>query len=59
LNVGQVDTLGAPERIRKGMGQYPVLAVILTRLAVSRHDQGRGIGFGLLVLVLSLSTPVR
>lgn len=48
LTVGQIDTLNAPERIRKGMGNYPVPVVILARLAVSRHDQGRGIGFGLL-----------
>ncbi len=48
LTVGQVDTPGAPERIRKGMGQYPIPVVILTRLAVSVHDQGRGIGRGML-----------
>jgi len=48
LTVGQVDTLEAPERIRKGMGQYPVPVVILARLAVSLQDQGRGIGFGML-----------
>jgi GNAT superfamily N-acetyltransferase len=48
LTVGQVDTLDAPERIRKGMGQFPVPVVILARLAVSRQDQGRGMGFGLL-----------
>jgi len=48
LTVGQVDTLDAPERIRKGMGQYPVPVVILARLAISRQDQGRGMGFGLL-----------
>lgn len=48
LTVGQVDTIEAPERIRKGMGQYPVPVVILARLAVSQQDQGRGIGFGLL-----------
>ena len=48
LTVGQVDTLDAPERIRKGMGQYPLPVVILARLAVSRQDQGRGMGFGLL-----------
>lgn len=48
LTVGQVDTLEAPERIRKGMGQYPVPVVILARLAVSLRDQGRGIGFGML-----------
>lgn len=48
LTVGQIDTLDAPERIRKGMGQYPVPVVILARLAVSAQDQGRGIGFGML-----------
>ncbi|NMF87668.1 GNAT family N-acetyltransferase [Aromatoleum petrolei] len=48
LTVGQIDTLDAPERIRKGMGQYPLPVVILARLAVSARDQGRGIGFGLL-----------
>ena len=48
LTVGQVDTLEAPERIRKGMGQYPVPVVILARLAVSTQDQGCGIGFGML-----------
>lgn len=48
LTVGQVDTLDAPDRVRKGMGQYPVPVVILARLAVARSDQGRGIGFGML-----------
>jgi GNAT superfamily N-acetyltransferase len=48
MTVGQIDTLDAPERIRKGMGQYPIPVVILARLAVSLQDQGRGIGVGLL-----------
>ena len=48
LTVGQVDTLEAPARIRKGMGQYPVPVVILARLAVSREHQGSGIGVGML-----------
>ena len=48
LTVGQIDTLDAPDRIRKGMGQYPVPVVILARLAVPTPDKGRGIGFGLL-----------
>lgn len=48
LTVGQVDTLDAPERIRKGMGQYPIPVVILARLAVSRSHQGQGIGRGML-----------
>lgn len=48
LTVGQVDTVDAPERIRKGMGQYPIPVVILARLAVDRRDQGRAVGIGLL-----------
>ena len=48
LTVGQIDTLDAPQRIRKGMGQYPIPVVILARLAVCTRDQGRGIGYGLL-----------
>lgn len=48
LTVGQVDTMDAPERVRKGMGQYPLHVVILARLAVCTQDHGRGIGFGLL-----------
>lgn len=48
LTVGQVDTLEAPEPIRKGMGRYPVPVVILARLAVSREYHGRGIGVGML-----------
>lgn len=48
LTVGQIDTLDAPERMRKGMGQYPIPVVILARLAVSLQDQRRGIGIGLL-----------
>ena len=48
LTVGQVDTLEAPERARKGMGQYPVPVVILARLAVAQQAQGRGIGVGML-----------
>ena len=48
LTVGQIDALDAPERIRKGMGSYPVPMVILARLAVSIRDQGKGIGLGML-----------
>ena len=48
LIVGQIDALDAPERIRKGMGQYPIPVVILARLAIGVQDQGRGIGVGLL-----------
>jgi len=48
LTVGQVDTLEAPERMRQGMGQYPLPVVILARMAVSARNQGRGIGLGML-----------
>ncbi|OQX18721.1 MAG: GNAT family N-acetyltransferase [Desulfobulbaceae bacterium A2] len=49
LTVGQVETLSAPERIRKGMATgYPIPVVILARLAVHLHFQGRGVGRGLL-----------
>lgn len=48
LTVGQIDTLEATERARRGMGRYPVPVVILARMAVARADQGRGIGAGML-----------
>ena len=48
LVVGQVEPLEAPERIRKGMGQYPIPVMLLARLAVSQAAQGQGIGIGLL-----------
>ena len=48
LTVGQVETYEAPERIRRGMGQYPIPVVILARLAVSINHQSLGIGVGML-----------
>ena len=48
LTVGQVDSFDAPERVRKGMGSYPIPVVVLARLAVALQDQGRGIGTGML-----------
>lgn len=48
LTVGQVDSLEAPERMRKGMGRYPIPVVILARMAVALDDQGKGIGRGML-----------
>ena len=48
LAVGQIDSLEATERMRKGMGNYPIPVVILARLAVSMVDQGHGVGVGLL-----------
>ena len=49
LTIGQIEAVDAPERIRKGMGQYPVPVVILARLAVSQNFQGQGIGVALLI----------
>ena len=46
--MGQVDTVEAPERIRQGMGRFPLPVVILARLAVSRENHGRGLGVGML-----------
>ncbi|MHB1271821.1 MAG: GNAT family N-acetyltransferase [Rhodanobacter sp.] len=48
LTVGQIDTLEAPERIRRGMGQYPIPVIILARLAVDKACHGRGLGTGML-----------
>lgn len=48
LTVGQIDTLEAPERVRRGMGQYPIPLVILARLAVDLDYQGQGLGLSLL-----------
>ena len=48
LTVGQIDTLEAPERIRQGMGRYPLPVVVLARLAVDQRSQGLGVGIGLL-----------
>jgi predicted N-acetyltransferase YhbS len=46
--VGQVDTVEAPERIRQGMGRFPLPVVILARLAVTRENHARGLGVGML-----------
>lgn len=48
LTVGQVNTDEVSERIKKGMGQYPVPVVILARLAVHHLYQRKGIGKGML-----------
>jgi GNAT superfamily N-acetyltransferase len=48
LTVGQIDTLEAPDRIRRGMGQYPIPLVILARLAVDLRYQKQGLGVSLL-----------
>ena len=48
LVVGQVKYEDAPERLTKGLARYPVLIMLLARLAVSAGWQGQGLGSGLL-----------
>ena len=48
LTLGQIDTFDAPDRVRQGMGQYPIPVIILARLAVDRQYKGLGLGTGLL-----------
>src|SRR5258708_35490302 len=48
LTVGQVEKTEAPERVAKGMGNYPIPVVILARLAVKQDYQGRSIGRSIL-----------
>lgn len=48
LTVGQIDALEAPERVRRGMGHYPIPVIILARLAVDKACHGRGVGTGML-----------
>lgn len=49
LTIGQIDTTVTPDRVRQGMGQYPVPVVLLGRLAVDQRYVGQGIGTGLLM----------
>jgi GNAT superfamily N-acetyltransferase len=48
LAVGQLDSVEAPERFRKSMGQYPIPVVLLARLAVDRAYESQGVGIGML-----------
>jgi GNAT superfamily N-acetyltransferase len=58
LTVGQIDSLEAPERIRRGIGQYPIPLVILARLAVDLDYQKRGPGFSLLQDAISRTVAI-
>ena len=58
LTVGQIDTFDAPERIRRGMGRYPIPLVILARLAVDLNYQKRGVGVSLLQDAITRSLSV-
>jgi GNAT superfamily N-acetyltransferase len=48
LVVGEVRYDDAPERLTKEMARHPVPIMLLARLGVSNHWQGKGIGAGLL-----------
>lgn len=48
LVVGQVEYDDAPDRLKKGLARYPVPIMLLARLAVAAHWQGKKLGAGLL-----------
>ena len=48
LVVGQVEYDDAPDRLKKGLAKHPVPIMLLARLAVSTHWQGKKLGAGLL-----------
>jgi len=44
LTAGSVHKHESPERIAKGLANHPVGVVLLGRLAVDVHEQGKGLG---------------
>lgn len=48
LSAGDVNREAAPERIAKGMPNYPIGVIVLTRLAVDTRFQGQGLAAALL-----------
>jgi GNAT superfamily N-acetyltransferase len=48
LAYGSVAQADAPSALTKGIGQYPVPVMILTRLAVDLREAGKGLGKALL-----------
>jgi GNAT superfamily N-acetyltransferase len=48
LVVGQVEHAAAPERLKKSLARHPVPIMLLARLAIATHWQGKGLGSGLL-----------
>lgn len=51
--MASIATTQAPARLRKGAGRYPQPVALLARLAVAIEHEGRGLGTGLLVDVIS------
>jgi GNAT superfamily N-acetyltransferase len=48
LSVAGVAHASAPERVAKGLARHPIPVMLLARLAVSRDQQGKGLGTALL-----------
>jgi GNAT superfamily N-acetyltransferase len=46
---GGINWTDAPERVRKGLGKYPIPVLVLARLAVDKSVAGKGIGNSLLL----------
>lgn len=51
--MAQIDMTSAPDRLRKGAGRYPQPVALLARLGVDVAHEGRGLGAGLLVDVIT------
>ena len=47
LVVSSVNYADAPERLAKGVPRYPIPVLLLARLAIDRHWQGKGLGAAL------------
>src|SRR5437870_4859635 len=48
LTTGSVHKHESPQRVAKGLANYPIGIVLLARLAVDRTQQGKGLGKALL-----------
>ena len=48
LAFGSVGHDQTPERVKKGLARHPIPVMILARLAIAQHFQGKGLGQGLL-----------
>ncbi|HEY9785367.1 MAG TPA: GNAT family N-acetyltransferase [Candidatus Obscuribacterales bacterium] len=48
VSYGSVLPDAATERVKKGMGKYPIPVFLLARLAVDKACQGQGLGYSLL-----------
>lgn len=48
LVTGSVAAEIAPEKLKKGLGNYPIPVVLIARLAIDNYYQGKGLGKNLL-----------